>query len=184
MNRWYQDILPGTNLGMSAQINLRTLRLSGLALMKIPSCSCLASRYPLPPRSTGIIGLAGKCKIIHGAQWLTGKILCTKKFQRDLCSIARNCCTTSGRAIMRHIGIERKVRCHRWAVDISCGLRRSMNAFSVTSAPGSSREKPPARSNCKRCAPHAIWPTAPRVAGRSLSFYRARDRAASYSSAE
>jgi len=34
--------------------------------------------YPPPPRSIGIIDLAGKCDLIYGAQQLAGKILRAK----------------------------------------------------------------------------------------------------------
>ena len=86
MHRWYQDILPGTNLGIGAQINLRTLRLSGRAMMKILGSSCLASRYPLPPRSNRITGIERKLDLIYGAQWPTRKILGTKKFRCNCAS--------------------------------------------------------------------------------------------------
>jgi len=87
--------------------------------MKISAYIHSASRYPPPPRYIGIIELEGNCKVIYWNQRLTGKILDAKDLGPDSRFGGLHCRTTSGRAIMRHIGIVRKVRCHNGSVTVS-----------------------------------------------------------------
>ncbi len=64
--------------------------------------------YPPPPRSIGIIGVAGNSEVIPGHQSLAGKIFTTEDLRAGTLKIPGS----PGFAIMDSFWVRRKVRCH------------------------------------------------------------------------
>jgi hypothetical protein len=87
-----------------------------LSTMTTDRQNLLTARYPPPPRSIGIIGMAENREVIQGRQLLAGKIFTTK----DLWVRVFQTRSSPGFAIMDLFGAGRKVRCHKgglWIVD-------------------------------------------------------------------
>ena len=74
---------------------------------------------PPPPRSTGIIELAGNREKIYGAQSLAGKILISKNLEAELAGTQSQNGTTRGlrtvtaSTMIADWSLRGKVRCHR-----------------------------------------------------------------------
>jgi hypothetical protein len=71
-------------------------------------------RYPLPPGSRGIIGLAGNSSQNPEPKGLRDQNLGSKGVTVRLHSVS---CTASAGAMMNEFGTRRKVGCHRRAVE-------------------------------------------------------------------